>query len=113
MSNRGGSTPITLLPWASLSGTVTKDGKPAEGVNVSVSITEFFEPGEDNTYHASRHEHLRGVLQVEVPAKTDQRGRWLIDKLPAGTYRVKTAGADTISVRLDAGKQKNLATRIK
>ena len=115
ISNRGGATPITLSPWATLAGCFNANGKPSVAVTVRIKLIEFFEPGDDDRYHVTRQQHLANVLDLQIETKSDERGRWLIEKLPAGTYQVTAIGSSeqqTVSVKLEAGKKKNVLMRI-
>ena len=111
MSNRAGATPITLSPWATLTGCLSCEGKAAADRTVTVKLTRFHEPGDDETYHATRQEHLRDVLQVQHEVTSNEKGRWRIAKVPAGSYRI-TVGKRSITVALKPGKRKNVLMQV-
>ena len=65
---------VTLRPWASLEGRVVSAGRPLEGIEVSLSATDL---------------PIHNRLDRSVTARTDAGGRYVFNRLPAGTYRAE------------------------
>jgi hypothetical protein len=91
-----------------VSGTVLKDGKPLEGMQVRLILPARQQPTTAPSSNASTPASARGRRQIVAEATTDAHGKFTLSDVPPGSYRVVAGkhgqGARAMRISVAAGQ---------